>query len=96
MPCAAPASSTAKASAGRSSDGHRSASSSATRSGVAWVPSMISAALPWINSKAANARRETMTMVTSSIKIRLHTYFMASSPLRDRGKRSAAHGTYAV
>ena len=35
-------------------------------------------------------------MVTSSIKIRLHTYFMASSPLRDRGKFSAAHGTYAV
>ena len=57
---------------------------------------MISAALPWISSKAANARKETMTMVTSSIKSRLHTYFMASSPLWDRGRSSAAHGTYAV
>lgn len=77
---------------GRSSPS--SASSSATRSGVAWVPSMISAALPWINSKAANARRETMTMVTSSIKIRLHTYFMASSPFRGSGSIPAAHWIY--
>ena len=61
---------------------------------IPFVPGMISAALPWINSKAANARRETMTMVTSSIKIRLHTYFMASSPFRGSGSIPAAHWIY--
>jgi len=33
-------------------------------------------------------------MVTSSIKIRLHTYFMASSPFRGSGSIPAAHWIY--
>ena len=48
---------------------------------IPFVPGMISAALPWINSKAANARRETMTMVKSSMAMRLAAYFMVFASL---------------
>ena len=67
---------------GRSSPS--SARSAATFSGVAVVPSMAVAGSPEIMEKAAKAKKETMTMVKSSMAMRLAAYFMVLASLSVR------------
>ena len=77
--------------AGRGRSSPNSARRAARRSGVAWVPSMISAASPEIREKAVNARRETMTMVRSMAAIFLAAYFTASPPFGTAGLPAAGN-----